>query len=81
MDHITSLVMEQLQFNHFYIIGLWELSVAMATKPTSRSPSLNDFELILPKQHFYQIRVILHHWFLSCHLKYPPLKTIVAMAT
>ena len=36
--HITSLVMEKLQLNHFPIIILWELSVAMATKPRGRSP-------------------------------------------
>ena len=28
----TSLVMEKMQFKHFSIINLWELSVAMATK-------------------------------------------------
>ena len=33
MVHITSVVMEKMQFNHFPIISLWELSVAMATKP------------------------------------------------
>ena len=33
MAQITSLVMEKVQFNHFPIISVWELSVAMATKP------------------------------------------------
>ena len=31
MVHITSVVIEKKQFNHFPIISLWELSVAMAT--------------------------------------------------
>ena len=35
MVHITSLVMEKMQFNHFLIISLWEFSVAMATKQWS----------------------------------------------
>ena len=38
--HMTSLVMEKMQFNHFLIISLWEFSVAMATKPRGR---LADF--------------------------------------
>ena len=33
-----SLVIEEMQFNHFPIISLWVLSTAMATKPRSRSP-------------------------------------------
>ena len=36
MVHITSLV-AKMQFNHLSIISLWELSVAMATKPRGRS--------------------------------------------
>ena len=40
MVHITSLVMEKTQFNHFPIISLWELSVAMATKPRDRLAKL-----------------------------------------
>ena len=34
--HITGY--EEMQFNHFSIISLWEISVAMATKPRGRSP-------------------------------------------
>ena len=30
--------MEKMQFNHLPIISLWNLSVAMATKPRGRSP-------------------------------------------
>ena len=30
--------MERMQFNHFPIISLWELSVVMATKPRARIP-------------------------------------------
>ena len=37
MAHMTSLVMEKMQFNHFPIINQWELSVAMVTKPSDRS--------------------------------------------
>ena len=33
-----SLVMKKMQFKHFSIISLWELSVAMSTKPRGRSP-------------------------------------------
>ena len=28
----------EMQFNHFPIISLWEISVAMATKPRGKSP-------------------------------------------
>ena len=55
MVHITTVVMEKVQFNHFPIISLWELSVAMATKPRGRSHSFCYFALLLPKQHLYQI--------------------------
>ena len=34
----TSQVMKKMQFNHFSIKGLWEISVAMATKPRDKSP-------------------------------------------
>ena len=35
--------MDKMQFNHFPIISLWELSVAMAKVGTNR---INDFETI-----------------------------------
>ena len=76
------LVMEKRQLNHYPIISQWELSVAMVTKPRDRSPQFQLIELPLPKQHLYQIRVILLQWFWrSCHLKIPFLKINVAMAT
>ena len=55
-----------MQFNHFPIISKWKLSVAMATKPRDY---FSYFELPLPKQLLYQIKVILLEWFRSCHLK------------
>ena len=36
MAQTTSPVMEEQKFNHFPIISLWELSVAMATKPRGK---------------------------------------------
>ena len=42
MVHITFLVMEKMQYNHFPIISLLELSVAMETKPRARSVVLKD---------------------------------------
>ena len=51
--------MEKMQFNHFPIISQWELSVAMATKQKDSLETFSSFELPLPKQHLYQITVIL----------------------
>ena len=70
MVHITSLVMEKMQFNNFPIINLWELSVAWQANQEVHHHNFSYFELPLPKQHLYQIRVILLDWFWrSCHLK------------
>ena len=65
MAHITSLVMEKVQFNHFPIISLWELSVAMATKLRGRRQMFGYFKLSYAKQHLYQIRVLLLQRFLE----------------
>ena len=67
MIHITSLLMETLQFNHFPIISLWEFPVA---NQGAQPHNFSFFELSLPKQHLYKIRVILLQWFWrSWHLK------------
>ena len=47
-------------FSHYKSM---EVSVAMATKLRDRLPQLIYFELPLPKQHLYQIRVLLLQWF------------------
>ena len=80
MAHITTGYKENAIEPFFSIIGLWELSVAMATKPRCRSHhNFSYFELSLPKQHLYKIRVILLQWFWrSCHLKKVLLKPKVA---
>ena len=52
MVHITLLVMEKMQLNHFPIISLWELSVAMATKPKDRSPQFQLFSIALTQATF-----------------------------
>ena len=71
MLHIMLLVMEKMQFNHFPIVSLWELSVAIATKNQEADHhNFSYFELPLPKQHLNQIRIILLQWFRrNCHLK------------
>ena len=61
MVHITSLVMKEIKFNHYSIISLCELSVAMATKPRG----------ISPKQHLYKIRVESASVVLEMSLKNP----------
>ena len=70
MVHITSLVMEKIQFNPFplYVYG----SFLMPWQPNHEADHHNFsyFELSLPKQHLIQIRLILLQWFWrSCHLK------------
>ena len=45
MVHITSLVMEKMQFNYFLIISLGEFSVAMATKPRGRLADIKLFSI------------------------------------
>ena len=56
MAHITSLAIEKVHFNHFSILSLWKLSVAMATKPRGRSPNVFSYlELSLAKQYLCQI--------------------------
>ena len=59
MVHINSLVMEKIQLNHLPIVSLWELSVAMAINQEADPHYFSYFELPLPEQHLYQIRVIL----------------------
>ena len=44
MVYITSLVTEKMQFNHFPIISLWELSVVMATKKKADHHNLPIFK-------------------------------------
>ena len=81
MVHITSLLMKKMQFNHFAIVNLWELSVAMANQDADHH-NFSYFELALPRQNLYKIRVILLQWFWRrCHLKKSFLKFNVAMAT
>ena len=48
---MTSLVMEKMHFNHFLIISLWELSVAMKTKQEADHHDVSYFELPLSKHH------------------------------
>ena len=70
MVYITSLAIEKLQFNHFSIICLWDLSIAMATKQVADDLDFSCFKFSLPKENLFQIRVILHQWFWKgCHLK------------
>ena len=47
MVHITSVVMEKMQFNHF-LISVWEFSVAMTTKPRDRLADLAIFNCTYP---------------------------------
>ena len=58
-----------------------KLSVAMATKPKGRLANFYYTELPFPKQHLYQIRVILLLWFWLSFKKNTFLKFNVAMAT
>ena len=48
--HFTGI--EKVQFNHFPIISLWELSVAMATKPRGRLPNFMLFGIVLNQATF-----------------------------
>ena len=54
MAHITSLVIEKVQFNHFPIISLWELSVVMATKPRDRPSNFSLLGIVLSQATFVQ---------------------------
>ena len=70
MVHITSLVMKTMQFNHFHIISLWELLLTWQPNHEADHQNCSYFELSLPKQHLYKIRVILLQWFRErCHLQ------------
>ena len=57
MVHITSLITEKMQFNHFLIISILELSVAMATKPKSESfwIALNQATFVPDKSDILQL--------------------------
>ena len=69
MAHITSLVIEKVQFNHFLIKSLWKLSVAMATKLRDRSPNFLLFGIVLSQAIFMPIVLLLQWFWRSCHLK------------
>ena len=53
MVHITSLVMEKMQFNHFPTI--WELSLQWQPNQEADHHNFSSFKLSLPKQHLYKI--------------------------
>ena len=50
---------KKMQLNHFALVSLWERPGAMATEPRGHRLSFSFFDLPLPKQYFYRIRVIL----------------------
>ena len=60
-----------MQLNHFPIISQWELSVAMATKPTADHHNFNYFELPLPSCHLKK-SLFKIECFLGNQTKWPP---------
>ena len=58
-DYITSLVMKKMQFSHFPLKVYGSFLLPWQPNQEADHQSFSYFELSLPKQHLYKIRVIL----------------------